>query len=138
MRTAATTAAASSAKKVAEPKEVPEDVAEILKNAGIETCRRGCGAAYTGVTEAVIESTLFLVSENGVSLTALLEFLFCVRVVRIAVRMVLERELAIRALYFDFRSATAYAQDFVIVTFAVGCRNKKYLLSSFWFLVSSF
>jgi uncharacterized protein (UPF0210 family) len=125
LRPAATAAAAScTAEKVAETKEIPEDVAEILEDAGIETGSSGSRSAYTRVSETVIKATLVLVSKDSISFAALFEFLFSIRVVGIAVRMVLERELAIRALYFHVGSRARNAQHLVIVTFAVGCRNK--------------
>ena len=127
LRTAATTAASSaSAKKVTEAEEVAKDVAEILENGGVEPCRSRRRRAYASVPEAVIKSPLFLVSEDRVRLAALFEFLFCVRVIGIAVRMVLKREFPIRALDLDLGDRAAYPEDFVIITFAVGCRNESF------------
>jgi hypothetical protein len=122
--TASSAASSSSSKKVAEAEKVTKDVAEILEDTGIETGGSRGGAAYASVPETVIQSALFLISQDRVRFAALFEPLFSVRVIGIPVGMVLQRELAIRALYFDVGSGTAYAQDLVIITFTVGCRNK--------------
>jgi hypothetical protein len=131
--TAPSSTTTTTTKKVPKPEEVAKDIAEILEDAGIESGSRG-GGADTSVTESVVQSTLLLIRQNGVRFAALFELLFRIRVIRIAVGMVLQRQLAICALDLDVRSRAAYAQNFVVITFAVGCRNentpKKFLVSS--------
>jgi hypothetical protein len=58
----------------------------------------GGGAAQAGVAEAVVHVTLIRIRENRVRLRGFLEFVFRFLAAGIAVGMVLERELAVRAL----------------------------------------
>ena len=53
---------------------------------------------HAGVAEAIVEAALLGVGENRVRLGALLEFLFGELVARIAIRVELHRQLAVRAL----------------------------------------
>src|SRR5204863_635006 len=88
------TAAASSAKKVAE--DAAEDIFEPGEGRGIEAGSRL--RRHTRVTEPIVAGAFFGVRKNGVGLGRLLEFLFGGLVALIAVRMILKRELAVRAL----------------------------------------
>jgi hypothetical protein len=83
---------------IAEAEEFSEDVAEVLKNRGIEARTLPCSTTESGVAVAIIRGTLVGVGEHGVGLADFFEFFFRVRVVRIAVGMVLQSELAIGAL----------------------------------------
>jgi hypothetical protein len=82
---AGSTTRTSSAENVSESKEVAEDVTEILEDGGVKT--NASSAAYASVTEAIVQRTLFAVRENRVGLTGFFEFLFRVRIIRIAIGM---------------------------------------------------
>src|SRR5208282_2553933 len=114
---AATTAAL--AKHVAESEDVPEDVAEILEDGGIESGRTAATAAQSRVPEAVIQRSLLAVRQNRVCLGNLLELVFRLRIIGVAVRMVGHRELAISALDFNVGSSTPDAEHLVIITLCV-------------------
>ena len=115
LRTSAT-ARTISAEQIAESEEFTKDVAEILEHRCVESAARR-GRAYAGVTEAVIHFALLGVREHGIGLAALFEFFFRVRVVRIAVRMELQRELAIGALDLLISRPTLHTQNFVVISF---------------------
>ena len=116
-------AASATAEHITEPKEFAKDVAEILEHTGIESgALRSC-AAESGVAIAVVNGSFFGVGENGVSFADFFEPLFRIRIVRIAVGVVLQRKLAVRALEFDLSYRPGDAQNLVIVSFCV-CRQK--------------
>jgi len=75
------------------------------------------------VTEAIVASALLGVREHRVCLAALFELLFRLRIVRVAVRMVLHRQLAIGALDLLVGGRAAHSQNFVIVSFDVCSQN---------------
>lgn len=106
----------SSAEEVAEPEEFAEDVAEILEDGGIESAARYT-RANAGVAEAVVHLALLGVRQHSIGLAALLELFFGVRIVGVAVRMVLQRKLAISALYLLISRLTLDAQNFVVISF---------------------
>ena len=112
-------AAAALSKHVAEAKNIAKDVAEILEDGGIES-RRTAGIAHARVPEAVIQSPLLAIGKNCVCLGDLLEPVFCFRIVRIAIRMVRHRKLAIRALDFNVGGYAGNTQHLVIIAFCVG------------------
>ena len=88
----------------------------IFEDGGIET-GRAARAGDGGVSEAVIGGALVHVGEHAVRLARFLEHLFRFRVIRIAVGMKLQRELAVGALDLNVRRAAAYAQHFVVIAF---------------------
>ena len=106
-------------------KHVTEDVAEdVLKVDGIEAAKaRASCVAYTCVAEAIVACALLAVGKNGVCLAAFLEALFRLRIIGIAVRMVLQRQLAIGALDFLVDGGARDAQDLVVITFHCGGQN---------------
>jgi hypothetical protein len=126
LSTATAPATATTApKEISETEEVSKYVTKVLKYGGIKAgCGRG-GRPYPSVSEAIVKPALFLISEDRVGLAALFELLFCIRIVRIAVRMILQSKLAISALDLNLGRRAGNAQDLVIVTFAVRCRNKN-------------
>ena len=71
-----------------------------------------------GVAEAVVEAALLGVGEDGVRLGRFLELLLGGLVARIAVRVVLHRQLAVRALDFDFGRRARDPEDLVVVALA--------------------
>jgi hypothetical protein len=91
---------AAATKQIAKAEHIPEaseDVAEIGKDSGIESLSAG-RSGHSRVPVAVVGGTLLPISEHGVRLGGLFEFLFGSFVAGIAVWMVLQRELAVRAL----------------------------------------
>ena len=115
-------AAAASGKHVAEAEELAKDLAEILEGIRIEAAA-GASGADSGVAKAVVGGTLVGIGENGVGLSALLELFFRVRVVRVTVGMVRERELAVGALDLHFGRGAGDAENLVVVAFSVTGQN---------------
>ena len=84
-------------------------------------------AAHAGVAKAIVAGTLLAIGQDGVGFAAFLEALFGLRIVGIAVRMELQRELAIRALDLLIVGGARDAQNFVVVTFHCGGQNSTSL-----------
>src|SRR6266567_6640080 len=121
LRASASPAAASS-KDVAEAEELAENVVEILKNGAVEACTRSA-PAYAGVAKAVVHASLLRVGEHGISLAGFLEFFFGVRIVGVAVRMVLQRQLTIGALDLLVGGPTLHSQYLVVVSLHFAGQN---------------
>ncbi len=121
--TALGTAASSrtSTEKISEAEKVAEDFADILKNCGIESTP--ASAAHRRMSEAVVGRALVGVRQNRVSLAALFEFFFRVGIVRVAIRMKLQRQLAIGALDLLLVGSAGNPEYFVIVAFYVAGQN---------------
>ena len=110
--------AAALSEHVAKAEEVAEDVLEIVEDGGIEAAETLTGGgAYAGVAEAIVARALLGVGEHGVGLAAFLEALFGLGIIGIAVGMILQRELAVRALDFLIAGRARDAQNLVVVTF---------------------
>ena len=122
---AAAPPATTPAKQVAKSKELPEDVVEILEDAGIKTHPLP-GAAEAGMPVAIVNGALFRVGKNRVSLTDFLEFLFGVGVVRVPVGMELQGKLAVGALQLHLGGRAAHAQHVVIIAFRVRRQNRPF------------
>src|ERR1019366_5019929 len=120
---ARTAASPLPAEHIAKSEEVAEDVVEIVEHRGVESAVAARTAGNSRVTKAVIARALFAVGENRVGFAALLEALFGRRIVGIAVRMVLQSELAIGALDILVVSRATNAQHFVVIAFYVGSQN---------------
>ncbi len=119
-------AAASSAalaEHVAKAEDVPKNVAEILEDRGIESRRPRLPPPTARVPEAVVQRSLLAVRQNRVRFGNLLELVFRVRIVRIAVGMVRHRQLAISALDFNLGGRTGHTEHFVKIAFCV-CGQK--------------
>jgi hypothetical protein len=131
----APSSAAARAKQIAKAKDVaqiPEEIPEILKDAGIETISPAGGSgADSGVPEAIVQGALFLIRQNGVGLAALFEPLLRFRIVRITVGMVLQRQPPVGALDFLIAGRPGYAEDFVILAFVIGRQGFYASRSSF-------
>ena len=116
-----TAAAPRAAEQIAEPEDVAEaaeNVAEVGEDRRIEA-RAGPGRrAHTLMAEAVVEAPLFTVGNHRVRLGALFELLFSQLVAGIAIRMVFQRQLAVRAFDFDLGRGAADAQHLVVVALA--------------------
>ena len=104
-------APAAAAEQIAEAEHVAEDVGEVAELAEHRRVEAGAAAGREltpGVAEAVVQAALLGVGEDRVRLRRFLEFVLGRLVARIAIRVVLHRQLAVRALDLDFgrRSAT--------------------------------
>lgn len=130
LRAIATAATTGSAENVAEAKKLAEDVAEVLEYGRIESRALRCRAAQPSVAEAVINRTFFGVGEYGVCLADFFEFLFGIRIVRIAVRMILKSKLPISGLELDLSYGARYAQHLVVVAFCI-CSQTRPQVSKF-------
>ena len=97
--------------------EVGEDVGEVGKDRRIDAAA-AAATADAGVAEAIVERPLLLVGENGVGLGRFLEFLFRLAVARVAIGMMLQRQLAVGAFDLDYGRLALDAEDLVIITFA--------------------
>ena len=75
-------------------------------------------AADAGVAEAVVEAALLAIGEDRVGLGRFLELLFGLVVAGIAIGVVLQRELAVRALDLLIGRLALDAEDLVVVTLA--------------------
>ena len=74
---------------------------------------------------AVVHGALVGVGEHGIGLADFFELFFRVRIIRIAVGMVLQRQLAIGALEFDLGDRAGHAQHFVVIAFCVRGQDKN-------------
>ncbi len=115
-------AAPAAAEQIAEAEHVAEDVAEDVAELGedrrIEAAAGAGRGAHARVAEAVVQAALLGVGEHRVRLGALLELLFGGLVARIAIRVVLHRQLAVRALDLDVGRRARDAEDLVVVALA--------------------
>ena len=119
----AAASATAAAKHIAEAKEVPKDIAEVLENGRVKASRTGTGASHSGVAETVISGAFVSVGENRVGLAAFLELFFRIRIIGIAIRMIGQREFAISAFDFLFGGSAANSQHLVVVAFSVTGQN---------------
>jgi hypothetical protein len=110
---------AALAKRVAETEDVAKDVAKILEDSGIESSRPCAVAAHASVPEAVVQRSFLAIGENCVRFGDLLEPLFRVGIVGIAVRMVRHRKLAVSALDFNVGGRAGDTEDLVVIAFCV-------------------
>ena len=134
LRAAAT---APAAEEIAEAEHVAQDVAqvaELREDRWVEPGASTRGGAHARVAEAIVETSLLRVGEDGVRLGALLEFLFGELVARVAVRMELHRQPAVRALDFGVARGLGDLEHFVVValahafaTFTIAGRSRRSL-----------
>jgi hypothetical protein len=120
-------ATAAAAEQVAHSEKAAEDVAEvgkILEDGRVEA-DTATGATDAGVTVTIVSGALLGIGEDGIRLGHFLELFFRDGgVARIAVRMVLERELAVSALDFLVGSRTGDAQNLVVIAFTVVSQSR--------------
>jgi hypothetical protein len=114
-------AAGTAAEKIAESEEVSEDLAHVLEHRGIEATRSS--TAHGGMSEAVVRGPLVRICQNGVGFAALFEFFFGGGIIRIAVRMKLQRKLAIGTFDFLLPGFAGNPEHFVVVAFYVAGQN---------------
>jgi hypothetical protein len=74
--------------------------------------------------EAVVSAAFVGIRQNGVSFAALLELLFRVGIVGIAVRVELQRQFAVGALDFLLVGAPGNPEDLVVIAFYVAGQNR--------------
>jgi hypothetical protein len=117
------TTARASAKKIAETEEVSENLAEVVKDCGINS-RRASNPAYSGVAEAVVGASLVGVRQNGIGFTALLELFLSVGVIGIAVRVKLQGQFAVGALDLLLTRPAGNPEDLVVIAFYVASQNR--------------
>ena len=112
---AATAEATETAEAAAE--DVAEDVAEGREDvADVGEAAAEAAAARSLVAEAIVEAPLLRVGEHLIGLGGLLETRLGFLVARVAVRMQIERELAVGSLQLGGVGVAAHAQDFVVVS----------------------
>ena len=111
LRSAASSSATlAKAEDVAEP---PEDVLEAGEHRRIKPS--GCGAAKARMSEPIVHVSLVGIRENAVRFGRRLELLFGALIARIAIGVMFQRQLSIRALDGLVVCGLAYAQDLVVV-----------------------
>ena len=114
-------AAAAAAEDVAETEDVAEPAEDVLKpgeDGGIEARSGGGRRAHAGMAEAIVQAALLRVGEDGVRLGGFLELVFGGLVPRIAIRVVLHRQLAVGALDLVVVRRPGNPENFVIITLA--------------------
>jgi hypothetical protein len=72
---------------------------------------------------AIVHRALVGIRQHRVGFADFLEFLFRVRIVRIAVGMILERQLAVGTLQFNLRAGALNPKHLVVIAFCV-CGQK--------------
>ncbi len=83
------------AEQIPEPEEVAQNIAEIRERVGIESAR---GALQPLESVAIVSRPFLRIAQHAVRLGGFFELLLGAVVVRIAVRMVLQRKLPVRPL----------------------------------------
>jgi hypothetical protein len=116
--------ARASAEKIAETEEVAKNLAEILEGAGIDA--RRSNSAYTSMAEAVVGAAFIAVRKNGISFAALFELLFRIGIVGVAIRVKLQRQLAVGALDLLLAGGAGNPEDFVVIAFYVASQNRVF------------
>ena len=84
------------------------------------------------MAKTIVGRPLLRIGQDRVGLGAFLEFLFRVRVARVFIRMMLNRQRAVGPLYLDLGRRTRNAQYFVIVLL-----THESVVSSQWSVVRS-
>src|ERR1041385_1012077 len=116
---ASATATHIHAKEIAE--EIAKNIADVGKVGSVKSAK--APAIHSRVAILVITSALLRVHEHAIGFSAFLEFFFRLRIARIAVRMPLHGQLAVRALDLLLGSRAAHAQYFVIIAFCLRRQN---------------
>ena len=93
-----------------------EDFAENVERI-VEAAAETATLLKGSVTKAIVGGALVRIHQDVIGLAQLLEFLFGVRIVRVLVRMKLNRELAIGAFGLVFRRTAADSENFVVIAF---------------------
>src|SRR5205085_6480346 len=120
---AAASAARAAAEQVAETahaEQIAQNVFKARKGVRIETTKPASSSAHRRMAIAIISRALVGICQHGVGFAALLEALFGLGIVGIAVRVVLHGELAIGSLDLLLIRGACHAQNFVVIAFCVG------------------
>ena len=78
------------------------------------------------MAEAIVGAAFVGIRQNAVSFAALLELLFRVGIVGVAVRMELQRQFAVGALDFLLARPTGNPEDLVVIAFYVAGQNRVF------------
>ena len=125
---AAATASAL-AEHVTKTENVAEDVPEILEYGGIESGWTSAASSHASMPEAVIQRSLLPIGEDCVRFRDLLELVFRLGIIRIAVRMIRHRKLAVSALDFNLGGRAGDTEDFVKIAFCISGQKLPPLVS---------
>jgi hypothetical protein len=105
---------------VTESEEVPENVREITERVGIEACETT--SAQPLMPETVIPGAFVRIGKYCVGLGRLFELLLGVRIIRVAVGMVFDRQLPISGLDLACRCISPDTENIVIIS-PIFCRH---------------
>ncbi len=137
---AAALASSTAAKHVVDAKKFAENVAEILETRAIESSALST-SAQSRMAIPVVDRALFRVGEDRIGFADLFELVLGIWIIGIPVRMMLQGQLAVRTLQFNFGDRAGYAQHFVVIAFCVRRQNMPFpsgnLRKKFKELVSS-
>ena len=109
--------AAPEARKAETAENIPELAENIFHAHAAHTAAEPSGSAHARMAKLVVTLLLFRIAQNPVGFRRFLELFFRLLVTRIAVRMIFERQFAVRLLDFVCRSALGNPQHFVIISF---------------------
>ena len=76
------------------------------------------------MAETIISSSFVGIRQDGVGFAALLELLFRVRIIRIAIRVKLHCQLAVSALDLLLAGPAGNPEDLVVIAFYVAGQNR--------------
>ena len=110
---------------IAKAEELAKNVAQILEGRSVETHASAGRVAHSSMPEAIVKRALLRIGKHGIGFGDFLEALFRIWIIRVAIGMVLHRELAICAFQFLIAYGAAHGQYFVIVAFCVRGQNKN-------------
>ena len=111
------------------PAKAPEEVGEHVLKVAQDVAHTGAVDVEpavpreASVPKAVVSRTFVRIAQDCISFGGFLEFLFRIRIIRIAVRMVLEREFAIRALHLLLGRGASDSEHFVIIALNIAGQN---------------
>ena len=116
---------ATTTKKVTEPEEVSQNIAEVLECVGTEAAGSGC-ALKTRVPKAIVGRALLRIAQDAVRFRGFFEPLFRRRIVRVAVRVVFQRHFAVSAFDLLLAGIAAHTENFVIISLFHGIHLRFY------------
>jgi hypothetical protein len=122
----AATPSSGPAEQIAEAKQIPKNIAEILEYGRVDSHTRTSSSAESRVAVAIVNGALFRVGQHRIGLADFLELFFRVGIVGVAVGVILQSQFAVSALQLNFCAGAGYAQHFVIITFCVCCQNDTF------------
>src|SRR4029077_1939042 len=102
----------------------------ILEYGGVEIRPTSGGAPHAGMSRAGIQRSPLNTREECVRFRDLLKLVFRLRIIRIAVRMIRHRQLAVSALDFNLGGRAGDTEDFVKIAFCVSGQKLPPLFSS--------